>query len=62
MGILRYVPRTEGVSTSTLIKRIQARYEEDGADQPKDKQVIRKTSLPPALSCSPAPKIKKKNK
>lgn len=36
MGILRTVPRTSGVSTSTLIRRIQSRYEEEGADAPKD--------------------------
>jgi cytidyltransferase-like protein len=36
-GILRYLPRTEGMSTSTLIRRIQQRYAEDGEDKPKDK-------------------------
>ena len=45
MGILRYVPRTEGVSTSTLIRRIQARYKEEGEDKPKDKVQIDDSSI-----------------
>lgn len=36
LGRLRYLPRTTGVSTSTLIKRIQERYEQEGQDAPKD--------------------------
>ena len=36
MGIIRSLPRTGGVSTSNLIKRIQTRYEEEGEDKPKD--------------------------
>ena len=38
MGILRYLPRTKGMSTSTLIRRIQQRYAEEGEDRPKDKE------------------------
>ena len=40
MGILRYLPRTEGMSTSTLIRRIQQRYAEEGEDRPKDKPLV----------------------
>ena len=69
MGILKYIPRTEGVSTSTLIKRIQERYEEEGADKPKDKAEDKaedkeeeEEELPPALQASPEATLKKKKK
>jgi choline-phosphate cytidylyltransferase len=60
MGILRHIPRTDGVSTSTLIKRIQARYETEGVDSPKDK-----LKLPPTqdlFSASPKASDKRANK
>ena len=36
LGILRFTPRTHGISTSTLIKRIQRKFQVEGADKPKD--------------------------
>jgi cytidyltransferase-like protein len=36
LGMTRILPRTSGVSTSNLIKRIQTRYEQEGEDRPKD--------------------------
>lgn len=36
MGILRPLPRTSGVSTSDLVRRIQSRYVSEGKDAPKD--------------------------
>ena len=50
MGINRILPRTQGVSTSNLIKRIQTRYEQEGEDRPKDiSEFTAKLNASPAM-------------